>query len=156
MYCNLPPRNRRFFGRTEKLKELEARLIGSSDCQKLALVGLGGVGKTQVALRLAYTIKEQWPDCSIFGVPAVSGESFEQAYRTIASDCSIQLNPTEEHPKETVRRYLSGKAAGRWLLVVDNADDEEILFGTAENCQGVVDYLPNSEDGLTLFTTRYR
>ena len=89
-------------------------------------------------------------------VPAVSGESFEQAYRTIASDCSIQLNPTEEHPKETVRRYLSGKAAGRWLLVVDNADDEEILFGTAENCQGVADYLPNSEDGLTLFTTRYR
>ena len=156
MYCNLPPRNRRFVGRTEKLKELEARLIGSSDCQKLALVGLGGVGKTQVALRLAYTIKEQWPDCSILWVPTVSSESFEQAYRKIASDYSIALSPTEEDPKESVRRHLSGKTAGKWLLVVDNADDEEILFGRPEDYLGVADYLPESENGLTLFTTRHR
>ena len=143
-------------GRTEKLKELEERLVASSDCQKLALVGLGGVGKTQVALQLVYTLKECWPDCSIFWVPAVSSESFEQAYRKIASDCSIALSPMEEDPKESVQRYLSGKTAGKWLLVVDNADDEEILFGRPEDYRGVADYLPESQNGLTLFTTRHR
>ena len=114
------------------------------------------MGKTQVALQLVYAMKEQCRGRSIFWVPAVSEENFEQAYRMIAIDCSIQLNPTEEDPKWTVQRYLSRKAAGRWLLVVDNADDEEILFGTAEDRVGIADYLPYNEDELTLFTTRYR
>lgn len=99
---------------------------------------------------------DQWPDCSIFWVPAVSEESFVQAYRKIASDCSIELDPAQEDPKETVQQYLSSKAAGRWLLIVDNADDEEILFRKAEGCHGIADYLPNSDDGMTLINTRYR
>ena len=156
MYCNIPPQNRRFVGRTKKLKELEERLIVKNDCQKLALVGLGGVGKTQVALQLVYTMKDRRPDCSIFWVPAVSKESFEQAYRKIANSCSIAPNPTEEDLKESVQRYLSDSKAGRWFFVVDNADDEEILFGTRQESQGLADYLPHSEDGLILFTTRYR
>lgn len=106
-------RNRRFTGRTEKLKELEERLIIRKDCQKLAVVGLGGVGKTQVVLELAYTVKERWPAYSIYWVPAVSAESFEQVYRDIATQCSVALNPTEEDPKESVRRYLNSGSAGK-------------------------------------------
>ena len=149
-------RNRRFTGRTEKLKELEERLIIRKDYQKLAVVGLGGVGKTQVALELAYTVKERWPTYSIYWVPAISAETFEQAYREIATQCSIALNPTEEDPKESVRRYLNSGLAGKWLLIVDNADDQEILFGASGEVGGVTSYLPESENGLTLFTTRHR
>ena len=114
------------------------------------------MGKTQVALELAYTVKERWPTYSIYWVPAVSGESFEQAYRDIASQCSVPLNPTEEDPKESVRRYLNSGSAGKWLLIVDNADDPEVLFGVSGELGGVTGYLPESENGLTLFTTRYR
>ncbi|KAI9715644.1 MAG: hypothetical protein M1812_005796 [Candelaria pacifica] len=116
-------RNRRFIGRTKKLKELEEKLIVSNDCQKLALVGLGGVGKTQVALELAYTVKERWPEYSVFWVPTLSAESFEQAYEDIVTRCSIALNAKEEDPKESVRRYLNSGSAGKWLLVVDNSDE---------------------------------
>ena len=115
-------------------------------------MGLGGVGKSQVALQFAYTVKEH----SIFWVPVVSGEMFEQAYKEIASLCSIALDPTKEDPKESVRRYLNSKSAGKWLLIVDNADDEEVLFGKPDGSRGVTDYLPESENGLTLFTTRHR
>ena len=135
---------------------MEEKLIIRRDCQKLAVVGLGGAGKTQVALELAYTVKDRWPTYSIYWVPAVSGESFEQAYRDIATQCSVPLNPTEEDPKESVRRYLNSGSAGKWLLVVDNADDQEVLFGVSGEMGGVTGYLPESENGLTLFTTRYR
>ena len=130
-------------------------MVGS-DCQKLAIVGLGGVGKTQVALELVYTVKERWPAYSIYWVPAVSAESFEQAYRDIATQCSVALNPTEEDPKESVRRYLNSGSAGKWLLIIDNADEQEILFGAPGEVGGVTNYLPESENGLTLFTTRNR
>ena len=120
------------------------------------MVGLGAVGKTQVALKLVYIVKEHRPEYSIFWVSALSTESFEQAYRDIAIRCSITLNPREEDPKESVQRYLNSDLAGKWLLVVDNADDQEILFGKADGHRGMKDYLPENENGRTLFTTRHR
>ncbi|KAL8942228.1 MAG: hypothetical protein Q9211_001495, partial [Gyalolechia sp. 1 TL-2023] len=155
-YCIPFLRNQHFVGRTKKLKELQEKLMVSSHCQKLALVGLGGVGKTQVALQFAYTVKEHWPEYSIFWAPAISAESFEQAYRDIAARCSIALDPKQEDPKESVRRYLNSDSAGKWLLIVDNADDEEIMFGKSSDSACLTDYLPQSENGLTLFTTRHR
>lgn len=56
------------------LKDLEEKVFSSNECQKLALVGLGGVGKTQVALEFTYIVKEGRPEYSIFWVPAVSIE----------------------------------------------------------------------------------
>ena len=119
-------------------------------------MGLGGVGKTQVALEFAYTVRARWPGYSIFWVPAVSAESFEQSYRDIATECSIVLDPSEKDSKKVVQRYLSSASAGRWLLIVDNCDDEKVLFGIPGEQEGVTDYLPRSENGLTLFTTRHR
>lgn len=49
----------------------------SQECKKLAVVGLGGTGKMQIALQFAYLVKETWLECSIFWVPALSFESFE-------------------------------------------------------------------------------
>ena len=89
-------------------------------------------------------------------MPALSAESFKQAFRDIATRCSIALNPEEEDPKESVWRYLNSDLAGKWLLIVDNADDEEILFGGSSNSRSITDYLPESENGLILFTTRHR
>jgi KaiC/GvpD/RAD55 family RecA-like ATPase len=58
---------------------LRQRLLIEQDCQKMSIVGLGGTGKTQVALQFAYAVKESQPEWSIFWLPAVSMESFEQA-----------------------------------------------------------------------------
>ncbi|KAL8660631.1 MAG: hypothetical protein Q9202_006376 [Teloschistes flavicans] len=122
----------------------------------LALVGLGGIGKTQVALELAYTVHKHRPEYSIFWVPAISAESFEQACRSIATQCCVASDSKDEDTKESVQRYLSSDRAGKWLLIVDNADDEEILFGGSSYSRRITDYLPQSENGRILFTTRHR
>jgi len=124
------------------------------DCQKMSIVGLGGTGKTQVALQFAYTVKETWPEYSVFWVPALSMESFEQACISVARALRISDSANgEEDVKELVQQHLSSSRAGRWLLVVDNADDPDILFGTGHS-KGLVDYLPENETGVVVYTTR--
>jgi MoxR-like ATPase len=117
------PRNKRFVGRFETLLTLRDMLF-VQESQRVALVGLGGVGKTQVALELAFWTKENRADWSVFWVPALSEATFEQAYTEIARELKIQRNDDQD-VKESVRQYLSSEAAGRWLLVIDNADDAE-------------------------------
>jgi tetratricopeptide (TPR) repeat protein len=147
-------KNRYFIGRRNELAVLQQRLLIEQDCQKLSIVGLGGTGKTQVALQFAYTVKETRPEWSIFWVPALSIESFEQACVEIAQVlCIPQVADEEEDVKVVVKQWLSSIRAGRWLLVVDNADNPDILFGAGQS-KGIIEYLPESEGGLVVYTTR--
>jgi hypothetical protein len=117
-------------------------------------VGLGGTGKTQVALQFAFSVKERWPEYLVFWVAALSMESFEQACVDVAKAlCIPQAAGVEEDAKEVMQQYLSSSRAGQWLLVIDNADDPDILFG-ARQLKGIVDYLPKSETGVVVYTTR--
>ncbi|KAI4940761.1 hypothetical protein J4E91_011248, partial [Alternaria rosae] len=146
-------KNRHFVGRRDELAKLRQRLLVEQDCRKMSIVGLGGTGKTQVALQFAYEVKEAQPEWSIFWVPAVSMESFEQACAEIVQTLHIPQSADKEDAKELVKQYLSSGRARRWLLVVDNADDPDILFGS-EQSGGIVDYLPESESGVVVYTTR--
>jgi tetratricopeptide (TPR) repeat protein len=146
-------KNRHFVGRREELAVLRQRLLAEQDCQKMSIVGLGGTGKTQVALHFAYEVKEAQPEWSIFWVAAVSMESFEQACAGIVQALHIPKRGNEDDAKELVKQYLSSGQARQWLLVVDNADDPDILFGSKRSL-GIVDYLPESEGGVTVYTTR--
>ena len=73
----------------------------------------------------------------------------------IARKLSVQVNSGED-VKDLVRRYLSSEAAGPWLLVVDNADDMELFSSPINDGTGIMDYLPASDLGLVLLTTRSR
>jgi tetratricopeptide (TPR) repeat protein len=125
-----------------------------------AIVGLGGVGKTQIALEVAYRMHETDPECSIFWVPALNSTSFEQAYREIGR--KLQVDGIEEgnaDVKSLVKAALSQEGSGRWLLVVDNADDLELLYGDKAIGDSVTGpclarFLPFGRKGSILFTTR--
>jgi tetratricopeptide (TPR) repeat protein len=142
------PKNHQFIGRQRALETLHQKLFTARDCQKLAVVGLGGIGKTQVVLSFAYTVMEQQRDVSIFWVPAVSAETFERAMGEIAKKLGIRTAADKnEDVKEDVKAYLSGPQAGKWLLIVDNADDMHVV-------ENLLPYLPYSAAGSVIFTTR--
>ena len=127
----------------------------NKDCQKVAISGLGGIGKTQVALQFAYSVKEDCPEFSISWVQALSMVTFEQNCMEIARALGIhQGQESKKDVKELVRQRPCAKAAGKWLLIVDNADDLDLLRGLRQT-EGLLASLSESDDGLTIFMTRH-
>ncbi|KAJ3337695.1 hypothetical protein HDU93_000702, partial [Gonapodya sp. JEL0774] len=142
-------RNKQFVGRAKTIDELHLKLF-QENCGRVALVGLGGVGKTQVALEFAHRVKDTERDCSVFWISALSWESFELAYNNIAEILGIGRDAGKQKDiLKTVHDYLSQRKAGRCLLIVDNADDDRIL-------RGIEPFIPESDDSRILFTTRTR
>ncbi|TLS22645.1 uncharacterized protein PpBr36_05749 [Pyricularia pennisetigena] len=146
-------KNRNFVGRTELIDDLTGkRFIGDDDGhQRIAVTGLGGVGKTQLALKMCFWVKENKPEWSVFWIQALSMASFEKSCRDIASLLYPDMVEKQD-AKELVKNHLSSVTAGCWLLVVDNIDNET-LAGREE--EGIRDFFPRSNKGKILFTTRY-
>ena len=118
------------------------------------------MGKTQVVLELAYRIREKYPKCSIFWIPATNSESLLQAYLEVGQQLGISgLDEEKADIKKLVQRHLSQESAGRWLLIFDNADDMDMWIQNARygsQSPGLIDYLPRSSQGCVVFTTRSR
>ncbi|KAK0728553.1 P-loop containing nucleoside triphosphate hydrolase protein [Lasiosphaeria miniovina] len=147
------PENSRFVGREAALLYVQQRLFGPAHSRgRIAVVGLGGIGKTQVALQVANWAKKNRPQYSVLWLPALSNTTFEQACTEIAKRLGIR-RADDWDIKETVQQYLSSDKARPWLLVVDNADDLDMVLGGLDSL-GLIDCLPRSEHGKIMFTTR--
>ncbi|KAJ5675273.1 Acyl transferase/acyl hydrolase/lysophospholipase [Penicillium maclennaniae] len=151
-------RNHRFVDR-ELLGGIKRKLFLGRQMQRIAIVGLGGVGKTQISLELAFQVRATYPDCSIFWIPVVDMESVQQAYQSIASQLGIEpSNADGTDVKKAVQQHLSRPQSGRWLLVYDNADDLSMWthLSSETGGEGLREYLPKATDGqgAIVFTTR--
>lgn len=151
-------RNSRFVDR-DLLGKLKRTLFKQDSSGRIGIFGLGGVGKTQIALELAYQTRELYSDCSVIWLPAVDMESLHQAYVEIARRLGVgQFDPNKDDVKLIVQKHLSQPQSGRWLLIIDNADDIDMWNeGTSDyDSPGgrLRSFLPKSDQGATLFTTR--
>jgi hypothetical protein len=87
-------------------------------------------------------------------MPALSMESFEWACANIMTSFSIpQAASKEENLKGLMKQYLGLGQTKRWLLVVDNVDNPAIVSGNQQS-QGIVDYLPESDQEVVIYTAR--
>jgi tetratricopeptide (TPR) repeat protein len=156
-------RNKDFVGRQSQLNRLITILYTEDteeDCQRAALVGLGGAGKTQIALEFAFRIQELSSGYSVFWVRASDTASFESAYHEIGRHLKVPgLDNDNADVKGLVKTSLSSESSGKWIMIVDNADDFELLYRKADDVtesHALHEYLPFSLLGAILFTTRDR
>jgi tetratricopeptide (TPR) repeat protein len=144
-------RNQQFVGRNSLLNRLESALFTEHQPAKFAIYGLGGMGKTQVALELAYRAKETYHDCSVFWVPATNVESLQQAFETIGRQLRLSgLEHGHADVKKLVQRHLNQESARQWLLILDNVDEVDMWYTELKP------YLPKSSQGCVICTTRNR
>ncbi|CEL11460.1 hypothetical protein ASPCAL14562 [Aspergillus calidoustus] len=161
VFENIPfPKNEGFVGRDGQLSQLEELLFSPGRQHKVAITGLGGVGKTQIALEFAYRTQRLRPECSIYWIPAANFETLQRTYFRIAQQLLLAgLKEEGTDVKKLLKDYLCDSSAGEWLLIFDNADDIDMWFGKSkgdtEPCR-LSDYVPWSRTGSVLFTTRFK
>ena len=138
-------RNPFFTGREEVLSHLHDALTGGKTAvltQALAISGLGGIGKTQIAVEYAYRYRHHYQ--AIFWVTAATHDTLNADFVMLAALLTL---PEQHEQKQdivvgAVKRWLA--THGNWLLIVDNVDDPEM----------VIDFLPVHVLGNILLTTR--
>lgn len=112
--------NEGFVGREAILRRLLARIPPTANndaCQRTVVQGLGGVGKTQIALEAAYRLRGADPSCSVFWVPAVNATIFENAYREIGRLLGVAgIDDNKADVKALIQAAISREEAGPWLL----------------------------------------
>lgn len=151
-------RNPNFTGRKELLDELQQRLQQKSNStRKIAVSGLGGVGKTQLVLELTHCLREQ---CAVFWIPVNSMANLQTAYYEVAKKLRLpNCGKNGDHILEIIQSYLSDENIGPWLLVLDNADDLSLWaspLSPESERKCLIDLLPKSTQGSIIFTTRNR
>jgi MinD-like ATPase involved in chromosome partitioning or flagellar assembly/tetratricopeptide (TPR) repeat protein len=148
-----PTRNTLFTGREEDMRHLRTELRSQGSAvvlQPVALHGLGGVGKTQLALEYAYRYKSDydlvwWIDCDqpqyVDAALVDLGWQLQEKFGTGPTTGATGA----EVAKVVVRQLGETKVPGRWLVIFDNADEPE----------SIREFLPRG-NGHVLVTSRDR
>jgi len=143
---NIPyPRNPFFLGRDDELAQLRSHLQGGQATalsQPHAISGLGGTGKTQLALEYAYRTYQNYR--AVLWARAENAEALISSYVSIAA--LLRLPEREAKDQDiTVQAVKTWLQVHRdWLLILDNADELRLLL----------DFLPPVLGGTLLLTTR--
>jgi NB-ARC domain len=140
-------RNPHFTGRDELLDQLYITISETNRKKynhRVALFGLGGVGKTQVAIEYAYRNEPLYS--GIYWISAVDENALLSGFLEIAKQTKCVPNSTKLKPKEVAERVLSWlRRQPTWLLIYDNLDDIKVIKN----------YLVDmASEGHTLITTR--
>lgn len=146
---NLPPRNSRFTGRDELLALIGQSLVGDPTAapgpsvpRGVALYGLRGVGKTQLALEYAHRHAADYD--VIWWIPAELPVTIPGALVELGGHLGLDL--PERAEREQVASEVLAELANRdrWLLLFDNASHP----------QDVAAHLPPTGQGHVLITSR--
>jgi predicted ATPase/DNA-binding XRE family transcriptional regulator len=132
--ANLPNPPTPLLGREREIAEIRQLLLGGSEARLLTLTGIGGVGKTRLAIASARDIEGGFGDGAVFvGLASVKDPAL--VVPTVAA--SLGLRETDGRgPRESLHAYLRAK---RLLLVMDNF---EHVVSEAAEVAGLIEACP--------------
>ena len=147
-FNNLPhKRNPYFTGREEKLKEIQNN-FRNKDMVSLtqSVTGLGGIGKTSIALEYAYINFKKYD--TIWWVNAETEQTALNSFR----DFSLKKKIIPDDAKaaeiiEAVKNWFNNINNKKWIFIYDNADADNFNKWFEQ-------YLPQTDNGHVLITTR--
>ena len=130
-----------FTGREEILGKITNKLHSAG---KVVLTGIPGVGKTQTAAEYAYQQSKSYK--RVLWVTADSRDSLRSGFAALARKLKLDERdaPELDLVLRAVRAWLETEENGKWLLVLDNADDLAL----------VQEFMPAGRHGHILLTAR--
>ena len=133
-----------FTGREDVLEQLHQRLKpGSRIAITQAVTGLGGVGKTYLALEYAYRYQSEY--LHILWAAADSARTLTSEFIKLAYDLHLVPEHDRTHALPTLQDWLC--THDDWLLILDNVEDLSLVDGPTA-------IVPKAQSGAVLFTTR--
>lgn len=153
-----------FVGRSEELNEIKDAFQGDEANRKIVLLqGLGGIGKTQLAVEF---IKQQRDSYSaVFWLNGTNEDMLKESFSTMAKrlyntySSSVLLRNAAEskNPDQAVEgtnRWLSAAGNTRWILIFDNVNDPKLPGIKSPHAYDIRTYFPAAHQGSILITTR--
>ena len=134
---NIPYRRNPYFTGRDKLLHLIEQHLSATEQEELtttrlaaltqpqAIKGLGGIGKTQIAVEYAYRAREQDQYTHTLWMNAASKEALMTSFTALAEllpEFPAKNETDQQKLVAAIKRWLE-QCQQRWLLIFDNADD---------------------------------
>ncbi|KAI9686745.1 MAG: hypothetical protein M1822_002804 [Bathelium mastoideum] len=159
------PQPAQFVAREEELTEMHRMLHGHNNRSVVVLNGLGGVGKTQLALAYARRHKEKYT--AIFWLNANDDDSLRLSFRDIAQQiledqrdnpstnrlANLDLDGDRDQVAAAVKAWLNLQNNTRWLMIYDNHDNPKLPHHVNSSAVDIRRFLPRADHGSIIITT---
>ncbi|KAF2117529.1 hypothetical protein BDV96DRAFT_643902 [Lophiotrema nucula] len=138
-----------FIGREKTIADIEEHFRTCvTKRARVVIQGMGGQGKTQLALEVARQLYDQNHVRSVLWVDATSASSLSKSFEAICDSIHYQRPlPAEPSARLPAAKEIMETWSDPWLLVFDNYDDPS-QFSSLLTC------LPYSTHAKVLITTR--
>jgi hypothetical protein len=151
-----------FVARKDELRDIHKALSGDGSRRTVVLHGLGGIGKTQLAIAYAKQHKDNYS--AIFWLNIKDEDSLKQSFAKVAEQilreypmasrlCSVNMKNLDE-VIDAVKAWQGLPYNTRWLMIYDNYDNPKLASNKDPAVVDITKYLPEAYQGSVLITTR--
>jgi hypothetical protein len=152
-----------FVGRDEELDRIHQELQYDGSRRTAVVHGLGGIGKTQLALAYARQHRDEYS--AVFWINSKDVDTLKQGYTAAARriyhehTSLVHLKTVAEGGSlddavEAVKQWLSDPQNNRWLVIYDNYDTPKLPGHKEPGTFDIRPFLPEAHHGAVLITTR--
>jgi hypothetical protein len=152
-----------FVGREKELSKMHELLHGHSSRSCVVLHGLGGIGKTQLAITYARRHREKYT--AVFWLNANDEDSLKLSFRDIAQQVlrhhpvtsvlsRVDQDKDLDQVASAARAWLDFPRNTRWLMIYDNFDNPKTPSNPDASAVNIRQFLPHSDHGSIIITTR--
>ncbi|KAI3336292.1 kinesin light chain [Xylariaceae sp. AK1471] len=156
------PEIERFVAREQELAEMQETLRTDGSRRVVVLHGLGGIGKTQLAIAYAKRFRDNYS--AVFWLNIEDENTLKQSFVNMAKQIrrehpsairsSVGTGENLDEVIDAVKEWLSLPNNTRWLLIYDNYDNPKLSDTTDPAAIDILKYLPEAYQGSVVITTR--